>query len=258
VAEAVFATLLGALAGSFANVAIHRLPRHESVITPRSRCPHCGSLIRARDNIPLLSFLWLRGRCRDCGARISWRYPLVETSTALLFLAAWWTFGLSAATLSAWILALIMVIVIFVDLDHQIIPDAVTYPGLVFGLALSWLGGPRSLLNHLAAAAGAGLLFYLIAEISYRLLRQEGMGGGDVKLAAVMGAFLGWPQIAAAFFVSFGVGGFVGVLLIVTRVRGRKDPVPFGPFLAVGGLAALFWGNALVQWYLGLGGFSAL
>lgn len=245
-AEAVVATLLGALAGSFANVAIHRLPRHESVITPRSRCPHCGSLIRARDNIPLLSFLWLRGRCRDCGARISWRYPLVETSTALLFLAAWWTFGLSAAALAAAIFAVIMIVVIFVDLDHQIIPNALTYPGLVVGLALSGVGGPRVFLVHLAAALGAGVAFFLIAVLS-----RGGMGGGDVKLAAVMGAFLGWPLIAAAMFISFLLGGVVGITLLLARLRGRKDPVPFGPFLAVGGLGALFWGNALIQWYLG-------
>lgn len=246
VAEGLVATLLGAVAGSFANVAIYRLPRHESVITPRSRCPHCGRLIRARDNIPVLSFLWLRGRCRDCGAPISWRYPLVEAGTALLFLAVWWRFGLSAAALRAWIFALIMVVVIFVDLEHQIIPNALTYPGLLVGLALAWTGGPREFLVSLAAALGAGLIFFLIAVVS-----RGGMGGGDVKLAAVMGAFVGWPVIAAAMFISFTLGGVVGLALLLAGRRRRKDPVPFGPFLAAGGLAALFWGNALVRWYLG-------
>ncbi len=246
VAEGLVATLLGAVAGSFANVAIHRLPRHESVITPRSRCPHCGALIRARDNIPLLSFLWLRGRCRDCGGRISWRYPLVEASTAALFLALWWRFGFSAEALAAAIFAVIMVVVIFVDLDHQIIPNALTYPGLAVGLVLALIGGPGEVFIRLAAAVGAGLIFLLIAVLS-----RGGMGGGDVKLAAVMGAFLGWPLIAAAMFLSFTLGGIVGVALLLARRRGRKDPVPFGPFLAAGGLAALFWGNALIQWYLG-------
>jgi len=245
VAEGLVATLLGAMAGSFANVAIYRLPRHESVITPRSRCPHCGAMIRARDNIPVLSFLWLRGRCRDCGAAISWRYPLVEAVTALLFLVGWWRFGLSLAGLSAAIFAVIMVVVIFVDLDHQIIPNAVTYPGLVVGLVLAVSGGPREFLIRLAAALGAGLFFFLIAVVS-----RGGMGGGDVKLAAVMGAFLGWPVIATALFISFMLGGLVGMALLLARRRGRKDPVPFGPFLAAGGLAALFWGNALLEWYL--------
>lgn len=246
VAEGLVATLVGAVVGSFANVAIHRLPRRESVFWPRSRCPHCGRLIRARDNIPVLSFLWLRGRCRDCGAPISWRYPLVEAGTALLFLAVWWRFGLSLNALAAALFAVVMVVVIFIDLDHQIIPNALTYPALPVGLALALLGGPRTFLVHLAAALGAGLLFLLIAVVS-----RGGMGGGDVKLAAVMGAFLGWPDVAAALFLSFMAGGVVGLGLLLTRRRGRKDPVPFGPFMAAGGLAALFWGNALIQWYLG-------
>lgn len=244
-AEAVAATLLGAVAGSFANVAIHRLPRGESLVTPRSRCPHCGHPIRARDNIPLVSFLWLGGRCRDCGRPISWRYPLVEALTALLFLAAWRWFGPSLGALRAWLFALIMVIVLFVDLDHRIIPNAVTYPGLVLGLLLALPAGPRGFLATLGAALGAGLLFFLIAVLS-----RGGMGGGDVKLAAVMGAFLGWPVIAAALFVSFTLGGLVGLALLASGRRRRKDPVPFGPFLAVGGLAALFWGHTMVQWYL--------
>jgi leader peptidase (prepilin peptidase)/N-methyltransferase len=245
-AEAVVATLLGAMAGSFANVAIHRLPRQESLVAPRSRCPHCGHLIRARDNIPVLSFLWLRGRCRDCGRPISWRYPLVEALTALLFLAAWWWFGLSLGALRAVIFSLIMVVVIFVDLDHRIIPNTLTYPGLVVGLLLAGAGGPRGFLMSLLAAAGAGVVFLLIAVIS-----RGGMGGGDIKLAAVMGAFLGWPVIAAAMFISFTLGGLVGLALLITGVRRRKDPVPFGPFMAVGGLIALFWGEALIRWYVG-------
>lgn len=245
-AEAVVATLLGAMVGSFANVAIHRLPRQESLVAPRSRCPHCGHLIRARDNIPVLSFLWLRGRCRDCGRPISWRYPLVEALTALLFLAAWWWFGLSLGALRAVIFSLIMVVVIFVDLDHRIIPNALTYPGLVVGLLLAGAGGPRGFLMSLLAAAGAGVVFLLIAVIS-----RGGMGGGDIKLAAVMGAFLGWPVIAAAMFISFTLGGLVGLALLITGVRRRKDPVPFGPFMAVGGLIALFWGEALIRWYVG-------
>jgi len=246
VVEAVAATVLGAMVGSFANVAIYRLPRHQSLVTPRSRCPHCGHPIRAWDNIPLLSFLLLRGRCRDCGAPISWRYPLVEALTAALFLAVWLWFGASLASLRAALFALIMVIVIFVDLDHRIIPNALTYPGIALGLLLAWGGGARGFLTAVTAALGAGLVFLAIAVLS-----RGGMGGGDIKLAALMGAFLGWPLIAAALFVSFMVGGIVGVALLATGRRRRKDPVPFGPFLAVGGLAALFWGERLIRWYLG-------
>ncbi len=244
-AEAFVATLLGAMAGSFANVAIHRLPRRESLVTPRSRCPHCGHLIRARDNIPVLSFLFLRGRCRDCGSPISWRYPLVEVMTALLFLATWRWFGVSADTLRALIFSLLMVIVIFIDLDHRIIPNALTYPALAVGLLLAWADGPRGFLIALLAALGSGLAFLLIAVLS-----RGGMGGGDIKLAAVMGAFLGWPTIVAAMFISFTLGGVVGLALLAARLRSRKDPVPFGPFLAAGGIAALFWGEPLIQWYL--------
>ena len=244
--EAVAATVLGAMVGSFANVAIYRLPRHQSLVTPRSRCPHCGHPIRAWDNIPLLSFLLLRGRCRDCGAPISWRYPLVEALTAALFLAVWLWFGASLASLRAALFALIMVIVIFVDLDHRIIPNALTYPGIALGLLLAWGGGAWGFLTAVIAALGAGLVFLAIAVLS-----RGGMGGGDIKLAALMGAFLGWPLIAAALFVSFMVGGIVGVALLATGRRRRKDPVPFGPFLAVGGLAALFWGERLIRWYLG-------
>lgn len=244
-AEAFVATLLGAMAGSFANVAIYRLPRRESLFTPRSRCPHCGHLIRARDNIPVLSFLFLRGRCRDCGSPISWRYPLVEVMTALLFLATWRWFGVSPAALRALLFALLMVIVIFIDLDHRIIPDALTYPALAAGLLLAWGDGPRGFLIALLAALGSGLAFFLIAVLS-----RGGMGGGDIKLAAVMGAFLGWPAIVAAMFISFTLGGVVGLVLLAARIRRRKDPVPFGPFLAAGGIAALFWGEALIQWYL--------
>jgi len=170
---------------------------------------------------------------------------LVEALTALLFLAAWRWFGLSLGALRAWLFALIMVIVLFVDLDHRIIPNAVTYPGLALGLLLALPAGPRDFLASAAAALGAGLLFFLIAVVS-----RGGMGGGDVKLAAVMGAFLGWPVIAAALFISFTLGGLVGLALLVSGRRRRKDPVPFGPFLAVGGLAALFWGQMLVEWYI--------
>ena len=244
-AEALVATLLGAMAGSFANVAIHRLPRRESLVAPRSRCPKCGHPIRARDNIPVLSYLALRGRCRDCGALISWRYPLVEVITALLFLAVWRGFGFSPTALHGVVFALLVVVVLFVDLEHRIIPNALTYPGLAAGLLLAWGEGPRGFLIALLAALGAGLTFFAIAVLS-----RGGMGGGDIKLAAVMGAFLGWPDIVAAMFLSFTLGGLVGLALLLTGIRRRKDPVPFGPFLAIGGLAALFWGEAMIRWYL--------
>lgn len=244
--QAVLAAVLGAIAGSFANVGIYRLPRRESVVHPRSRCPACGHPIRSWDNIPVLSFLLLRGRCRDCGARISWRYPLVELGTAALFLGAWRVFGPTLEGVRAALFGLLLVMVIFVDLDHRIIPDRLTVPAVVLGLTLALAEGPRMLLASVLAAAAAGGFFLLVAVAS-----RGGMGGGDIKLAAAMGAFLGWPAIAAALFVSFMLGGAVGIAVLIAGLRGRKDAIPFGPFLAGGGLVGMFWGKLIIQWYLG-------
>ena len=232
----------GAVLGSFANVVIHRLPRGDSIVVPGSRCPHCGTPIRAWDNVPLVSFVLLRARCRHCGGPIAWRYPLVEALMAALFVAVGLRFHDLLPLVSGLVFAFLMVVITFIDLDHQLILNRITYPGIVIGLVLAALKG--QLLSAALAAAGAAAVILAIVVVS-----RGGMGGGDIKLAALMGAFLGWPAVAVALFVAFLAGGTVGIILLALRLRGRKDAIPFGPALAAGALAALFWGDAIARWY---------
>jgi leader peptidase (prepilin peptidase)/N-methyltransferase len=240
-----FVAVLGAALGSFLNVVIYRLPRKQSLVAPGSRCPHCGAPIAPWDNIPVVSFLLLRGRCRACREPISVRYPLVELLAAAGVTAAWVTSDNLLGAAAGILFVLLLLAIFFVDLEHQIVPNALSYPGLLLGLLLAIPQG--RFVDALFAAAGAGALFLLIAIIS-----GGGMGGGDIKLAAMMGAFLGWPRIAVALLFAFVLGAGVGVLLIALRRRSRKDPIPFGPALAVGGVIALFWGRAIMLWYLSL------
>lgn len=238
---------VGLILGSFVNVVIYRLPRGESLVSPGSRCPQCGTPIRPRDNIPVLSFVVLRGRCRACGARISWRYPVVEATAGLLLASLWVRYAPDRAWLqfvAASGLVLMLLAIFFIDLEHQIVPNAISYPGVVIGLLLAIPQGqfPMAVL----AAAAAGAFFALIAIAS-----GGGMGGGDVKLAAMMGAFLRWPDVAFALLVAFTLGAAAGILLIVTGRRSRKDPIPFGPALALGAVAALFAATPVIRWYLG-------
>lgn len=236
--------VLGLMLGSFLNVVIYRLPRRQSVVHPGSRCPSCGTPIRLRDNVPLVSYLVLRGRCRACGARIPPRYPLVELAGGLLLTAAWLRMDTSLDAVAAAAFSLLLLAIFFIDLEHQIVPNALTYPGLLIGLVLAFSQGRG--IEAAATAAGAGALFLLIAVISH-----GGMGGGDIKLAAMMGAFLGWPDITVALLLAFALGAGAGLLLIAMKRRSRKDPIPFGPALAVGGILALFGAQNLLRWYLG-------
>ncbi len=240
--DLLFAGALGAILGSFANVVIYRLPRDLSIVHPGSRCPHCDSPIAARDNVPILSYLMLRGRCRHCVGRISPRYPLVESLTAGLAVGVWAAFPDPLARLWGLTFALLMVVVTFIDLDWQLILNRVTYPGVVVGLVFAVAGG-RLLESALAAAGAAGLIAAIV------ILSRGGMGGGDVKLAALIGSFLGWPGTAVALFAGFVAGGAVGLLLLALRLKGRKDAIPFGPALAAGGVVALFFGDAIAGWY---------
>ncbi len=235
----------GAIVGSFLNVCIYRLPRRESLILPGSHCPRCATPIHWYDNIPVLSFLLLLGRCRACREAISWRYPLVEASTMFLFILAWLRFGLTFEGLRAAVLASALLVVAGIDLDHKIIPDRVTLPGILVGLAWAWLLPPGIGASVVGTVVGGGL-FYVIAWAS-----RGGMGGGDIKLAAMLGAFLGWRVGLLAIFVGVVAGGVVGVALLVLELRGRKDAIPFGPFLSLGGVVALFWGDPILRWYLG-------
>lgn len=238
--------VLGAALGSFINVVIYRLPRGESLVAPGSRCPRCGAPIRPADNIPLLSFLLLRGRCRACRAAIGWRYPLVEAVAGALLALVWWRFapaGLWPITAAA-LFSLSLLAVFFIDLDHRIVPNAITYPGVAAGLALALL--QQRFAPSLAAALGAGAFFFVIAVAS-----RGGMGGGDIKLAAMMGAFLGWPATLVAVLSAFVLGAAAGLALIAAGRRSRKDAIPFGPALAVGGMVALLAGDVLLRWWWG-------
>jgi leader peptidase (prepilin peptidase)/N-methyltransferase len=245
-----FAFVFGAVIGSFLNVCIHRLPAKESVVYPPSHCPGCGARIRSRDNIPLLSYVLLRGRCRSCGAPISLRYPVVEALSGALLVLLLYRFGLSPAlgVYVAFVAALI--VVSFIDLDHQIIPDVISLPGIVVGLVASALGqGPPLLDSVLGALVGGGIL-YAVAVGYHALTAREGMGGGDIKLLAMIGAFLGWRGVLVTLIVGSFTGAVVGISLILVRRTDSRVPIPFGPFLALGAVCALAFGDRLITWYL--------
>jgi leader peptidase (prepilin peptidase)/N-methyltransferase len=248
----VFAFLFGAVVGSFLNVCIHRIPKGESVVAPASHCPACQTPIRAWDNIPLVSFALLRGRCRACGNPISWRYPLVEALTGTLFAMTVARFGVTpqAALLLPFLSGL--VVVSFIDLDHQIIPNVVTLPGIPLGLLAGLVLGEPPLLDRvMGTLLGAGFL-YLVLFYGGALFGQEAMGEGDLNLIALVGAFLGWKAVALTIFLGCLFGSAVGLALIASRRLGRRQHIPFGPFLSLGAVVALFWGDRLIAWYLRL------
>jgi leader peptidase (prepilin peptidase) / N-methyltransferase len=235
----------GLLAGSFLNVVIARLPAGESLVRPRSRCPHCGHEIRPYDNVPVLSWLALRGRCRDCGAPIAPRYPLVEALTGVLCALV---VVVKGADGDAWLgiaLVLTLVPVTFIDLDHQIIPNVIVGPSAVVALVILALTDSSLIPDHLIAAAAAGGFFF-VAVLAY----PSGMGMGDVKLAAVLGLYLG-SSVAPALLAAMLSGTLVGGVVMARKgvSEGRKTKVPFGPFLALGALVGLFVGAEIVDWY---------
>jgi leader peptidase (prepilin peptidase) / N-methyltransferase len=253
VVSTVLVFILGTIFGSFLNVVIYRVPQRLSIVRPASRCPHCQTPIRPYDNIPLVSFLILRGRCRSCHAPISWRYPLVEAATGVPLAGLWVRFAPSAEWVpfvAASVFVLMLIAVFFIDLDHQIVPNAITYPGLAIGLLLAIPQG--RVVPSLLSALGAGVAFLLIAILSEAVMKREGMGGGDIKLAAMIGAFLSWPAVVVALMLAVTVGAIGGLLLMALRKRTRTDPIPFGPSLAVGGIIALFAADGIVRWYLHL------
>ena len=246
------AFILGSVIGSFLNVCIYRIPAGESVVSPRSRCPHCQTTIRWYHNLPVLSWLLLRGRCAYCGARFSARYPLVEALTGTLFALFLFRFGFHPVTPVAWLLTAALVAISFIDLDHQIIPDVISLPGIPVGflcsLALPWVTWQSSLLGILL---GGGIL--LAIALGYeRLTGQEGMGLGDVKLLAMLGAFLGAPAVLPIIFIASIMGTLVGIPLMLITRAGRKLAIPFGPFLAGAALLYLFFVekiDPLARWY---------
>jgi leader peptidase (prepilin peptidase)/N-methyltransferase len=271
----IFTGILGLMVGSFLNVVIYRLPvvlerdwsmqcaevcgeegqtatkpERFNLVVPRSRCPQCGHPIAAWENIPVLSYLLLRGRCSACGASISLRYPLVEVLTAVLSFAVAWRFGLTWQAGGGLLLTWALIALSFIDFDRQLLPDVITLPWLWLGLGISLL----AVYTHVADSVLGAMLGYLLLWSVYHVFRlltgKEGMGYGDFKLLAMLGAWTGWQMVPLIVLLSSFVGAVVGVVLIVARGHDRNIPIPFGPYLAIAGWIALLWGQDLVQAYL--------
>jgi leader peptidase (prepilin peptidase)/N-methyltransferase len=243
---------MGLVVGSYLNVVIHRLPLGLSTVRPASRCPSCGTKLRIRDNIPIISFLVLRGRCRSCGERISWRYPSVEAATGALFFACVLRFGASGQALASAILGCLLIALALIDLDHFILPDRITLPGVVVGLVLQPLLPATSFRQAgIGIAVGAGIILLLDA-IWWLLRRVQGFGLGDAKMLAMVGAFLGWRGVALTLFLGALTGSIVGVYFVSRGKAVMQSKLPFGTFLSMGALVAMFVGPQLIDWYLSL------
>jgi len=243
-----FAFIFGAAIGSFLNVCIFRLPAETSIIKPGSRCPKCLHPLRFYDNIPLMSYILLRGKCRDCGAKISWRYPLVELITALLALLLFMKFGLTLNLLIFFIFTAVLIVITFIDLDHQIIPDVITLPGIpLFFLAAVFLVKEVTWRDALLGLLIGGGMLFVIALVYELITKREGMGGGDIKLLAMIGGFLGWKSLMFILLFSSFSGAIIGITAMIINKQDMKYAVPFGPFLSAAAVAYLFWGDAFMR-----------
>lgn len=247
-----YSALLGLVVGSFLNVVVHRLPRGTSIVLPGSACTFCGGALKARDNLPVLSYLFLRGECRRCSAPISIRYPLVEIATAALFGLCAWRFGFEPETLVAVVFCCLLLCLALIDFDHFLLPDKITLPGILAGLLLQpWVARTTFWDAILGVLLGAGVLI-LIINFWYWVREEEGMGLGDVNMLAMIGAFLGWQGAAVALVAATVAGAATGLLLIATRRLGARSRLPFGVFLSLGAAIALFAGEEIAAFYLGL------
>lgn len=250
IAVVVFAWL-GLAVGSFLNVCIHRIPLGGSVVSPASRCPGCGYQLRWFDNIPVVSWVVLRGRCRSCSTAISIRYPIVELVTMGVFLMHWWVFGWTLLMAVRLVFACTLIVLFAIDLEHHLLPNVITLPGIAAGLIVSLVVPPGVRDAALGTLLGGGVL-WLIGEAYYRYAGQEGMGGGDVKMLGMVGAFLGWKLVLVTLVLSSVTGSVVGLLVITLRRGDMKYALPYGTFLALGGLAASLVGDQIVAWYVGM------
>ena len=244
--------VFGLCIGSFLNVCIYRLPVSKSIVHPRSMCTNCGTLIRFYDNIPVFSYLWLKGRCRHCQEKIPLRYPIIELLAGFFALATFLKFGLTIESLLYFAFIASLLVVTFIDLDHRIIPDVITLPGIPLcfaaGFALPAITYKEALLGILA---GGGSLF-LVAWTYNLITKKEGMGGGDIKLLAMMGAIVGWKGILFTIFTASLIGTLAGLAVMLQSHKGMKLAVPFGPFLSIGSITYIFFGTQLVTWYFNL------
>ncbi len=234
--------------GSFFNVCIYRIPRKESIVFPPSHCPKCGTSLKFYDNIPIASYILLRGRCRYCKEKISPLYPLVELLTGVLYVGVFIYYGSDLLSFFTFLVFISFLIVIsFIDLEHMIIPNILVLPGIFVGLLFSFMRGEYFFLDSLCGLLTGGVIIFLIVFLS-----KGGMGEGDIKLSAMIGSFLGVKLTVIALLLSFIVGGIVGIVLLTLKIKGRKDPIPFGPFLTLGAVLSLMWGQVIAKmwgWY---------
>ena len=265
--------VFGLLVGSFLNVCIVRLPRGRSIVSPPSHCPRCKKSIKFYDNIPVISFLLLRGKCRSCGEPISWRYPLVELMNGLMYLWIVHEFLMTGEAVLLMVFCSSLIVITFIDFDFQIIPDVITFPGMLIGILigpffLSALGGPPPfyigslvpdagprLIGFLNAVIGllcGGLPLFSIGWLWEKLRHEEGMGGGDVKLMGMIGSFLGWKGAFLTIFLGAIGGSIIGLALMSLKLHKRGQVIPFGPFLALGAVTTAFYGPDIIVWYLNL------
>jgi leader peptidase (prepilin peptidase)/N-methyltransferase len=244
--------LVGLAIGSFLNVCIYRLPRSLSLISPPSMCPSCQTLIPFYDNVPILSYFWLRGRCRFCGAGFSLRYPVVELVSGLFAVAVFDRYDFSWESLFLYGLIGALLVITFIDIDHQIIPDVITLPGIVIGFVASFLIDPITYKESLIGIVLGGGLLLSVAWGYYLLTKKEGMGGGDIKLLAMLGAFLGWKGVIFTIIAASAIGTLAGIAVALRTGGGRKLAIPFGPFISLGAILYVFFGTQIIEWYVAL------
>lgn len=241
--------VFGSCIGSFLNVCIYRIPAEKSIVYPGSMCPVCGTAIRYYDNIPILSYTWLGGRCRSCRTRISVRYPLIELLTGIMALGLFFKYGPTIQMLVYFTFAAILIIITFIDIDHRIIPDSLSLPGIVvFFCAALTIPSMTWHDSVLGIVVGGGSLF-AVAVVYHLLTRKEGMGGGDIKLLAMIGALIGWKGVLFTVFVSSAAGTIIGLGIMIATRQNMKLAVPFGPFLSLGAITYIFWGKQVISWY---------
>ena len=238
------AFIVGAVMGSFSNVCIYRIPLRLSIVRPSSYCPTCKTRLAFLDNIPLLSFVFLKRKCRYCQGKISWRYPAAELLTGIFYLLVYMRFDFPV-TIIYTLLVTSLIIITFIDIDHKIIPNVITLPGIPIGLVLSYFFLPHSIISALIGLLGGSGLLLLMA-----LIYPGGMGGGDIKMIAMLGAFLGWEKVFLTIFLGSLIGSVVGIAMIILKKGGRKTKIPFGPYLAAGAILSIFLGNEIIEYYV--------
>lgn len=243
----IFFALTGSAAGSFLNVCIDRLPLHQSILNPPSHCPGCGRKVAAPDLVPIFNYLWLQGKCRYCQSHIPLRIPVVEFLTGLLFALLYWKYGLHPELGMSLIYAGFLIVIFFIDLEHQLILDKVIYPGIVIAFVFSFFWPELGVVNSLIGGA-IGFALLLLIFIVY----PGGMGDGDIKLALMMGLMAGFPEVFVALLLSILAGGLLASLLLILRLKKRTEAIPFGPFLGVAAMVTLLWGESIYHWYRGL------